>query len=113
MAIINRILPMLKYWKAGIVALLVIGFAVSFHFARSRGEKLVQAEQTIEQERQKFQTQLKLIEKARQDDKERNNFRKSQAKKIKLASGGETDINASLRDAYERLRERQRDYITR
>lgn len=101
MNFISRILPILKYWKTGGVILLIAAFLLSFHFAKTRGEKLQETTQILNAERQKFQTQLKMIEKERQDDRERNKFRTKQAKKFKLA---DTD---SLRDAYDSLRERQ------
>ncbi len=100
-AILNKIIPYLKYWKIAGIGLLVLAFLLSFHFAKSRGEKLDIALQTIEEEREKFQTQLKAIEKARQDDIERYNFRKLQAKKFKMAD------DDSLRAAYDSLRARQ------
>ena len=99
---INKILPLLKYWKIGGVILLIAAFLLNAHLASSRGEKLLNAETQLKEERARFQTQLKQIEKARQDDIERNNFRKSQSKKFRLAD------DDSLRDAYERLRERQK-----
>lgn len=98
---IDKILPLLKHWKIVGVILLIAVFLLNAHLASSRGEKLMRVENQLKEERARFQTQLKQIEKARQDDIERNNFRKSQAKKFRLADDG------SLRDAYERLRERQ------
>lgn len=97
----NMILPFLKYWKFAGVAVLAAACLLSFYFARSRGEKLEIAERTIESERDKFQAQLKDIEKARQDEKERDGFRKTQNKKIKLAD------DAALHDAYDGLRARR------
>ena len=99
--IASKLIPFLKYWRAGVMAALAIGFMVSFHFAQSRGERLDEANHTIEQERQKFQSQIQAMEKARQDDNERNDFRKTQARKFRLAD------DASLRSAYDGLRRRQ------
>lgn len=99
---ISKLLPLLKYSKTGGVILLIAAFLLNAHLASSRGEKLLKAETQLKEERSRFQTQIKQIEKARQDDIERNNFRKNQAKKFRLAD------DDNLRDAYERLRERQR-----
>lgn len=99
MEIINFIL---RNWKTGGVILLIAAFLLNAHLASSRGERLLKIEAQLSEERSRFQAQLKQIEKARQDDVERNNFRKSQAKKFRLAD------DTSLRDVYEQLRERQR-----
>lgn len=77
----SNIIYLIKYWKAGGVILLIAAFFISAHLAKSRGEKLDIAEQALETERQKFARQLNQIEKARQNEKERNEFRKSQNRK--------------------------------
>ncbi|PZP56791.1 MAG: hypothetical protein DI586_02540 [Micavibrio aeruginosavorus] len=120
----SNFLSLIKYWKSGGVIILIAAFLMSFHLARSRGEKLEKTTHVLETERQKFKTQLIQIEKARQDEKERNDFRKSQNKKLKLAAtgipafplrqgfGGQVPGKADrsidhLRDVYELLRQRQ------
>lgn len=104
---IQFLLPLLKYWKMGGVILLGAAFLICLHLAKSRGEKLELAEQTLKTERKNFQTQIKMIEKARQDEKERNIFRQKQNKKIRLAD------DSGLLDAYQRLREREIEHIGR
>ncbi len=103
----SNIIYLIKYWKAGGVILLIAAFFISAHLAKSRGEKLDIAEQALETERQKFARQLNQIEKARQNEKERNEFRKSQNRKIKLAD------DAALRDVYDLMRERQRNTVSK
>ncbi len=117
---IGKILSLLKYWKLGGVIILIAAFLLSVHLAKSRGEKLAQATQLLEAERQTFKNQLRQIEKARQDEKERNEFRKSQNKKLKLAQSeipafaGKADSDIDhLRDVYEQLRQRQGNAIAR
>jgi len=107
MILFSKVVPFLKYWKTGAGILLTLGFLVSFHLAKDRGEKLTIVEQTLEQERRTFQAQIKAIEKARQNDKERDNFRQSQSKKIKLAGGNPVALEPDLRDAYDLLRARR------
>ena len=104
MTVISNIL---KYWKFSGAVILTLGFLVCFHLAKSRGEKLNQAMQTLEGERKDFATKLKLIEKAVQDEKERQNFRTKQNKRIKLAAGPVLQLGDDPGAAYQRLRERQ------
>ena len=103
----NILFTFLKHWKIGGVVILTAAFLISAHLARDRGEKLKVTEQNLKEAQENFRAQIKTIEKARQDEKERNDFRKKQNRKIKLAD------DDNLRDAYERLRERQRAKIAR
>lgn len=100
---INRILSLLKYWRVGGVVLLTLACLLSFHLAKSRGEKLDQAEKAIEESQQK----IKQMEKAIQDERERQDFKTKQNKKIKMAQSGAIEFAPPLRDAYDSLRERQ------
>ncbi len=102
-----KILSILKYWKAGGIVLLTAGFLVSAQLAKSRGEKLQTVQETLNAERQKFSAQIKIIEKEKQDEKEREGFRRKQNRKIKLAD------NDSLRSAYDSLRDRANSAIAR
>lgn len=102
----NIILFLIKNWKLGGVILLAAAFLISVHLAQDRGKRLEVTKQSLNAERKNFEAQIRKIEKVRQNEKKRNDFRKKQNSKIKLAD------DAGLHDAYERLRERQSSRIT-
>ncbi len=106
-----QILSLLKYWRVGGIVLLVAAFLISAQLAKSRGDRLEAVQMTLDAERQKFQAQIKTIEKERQNEKERNIFRRKQAGKIRMAQSQPVSFDDNLRAVYEQLREREQDRI--
>jgi len=97
----------LKYWKAGALALLVALALFHFHLAQTRGEKLAEARKTLDAERVLYQGKIRTLEKVLKNEQERNNFRTKQNRRLKLAQGAPLDFDPDSLDVYERLRARQ------
>lgn len=109
---IGNILSLLKYWKAGGIVIVAIFILTNIYLAHSRGEKLQALKTELKAEQTRFQTQIKQIEKIRQDEKERHDFRTKQNKKIKVAGSVPLELNGDLRAAYNGLRNRQAQALT-
>ena len=109
----GTILLLLKHWKITVVLLLVLGWAVNGYLAHHRGKDLEEARAAMQVQHENFKTQLELLEKARQDDKERSQFRKLQARTFKTVDNESLDLGPELQSAYDRLRERQDDRRSR
>jgi hypothetical protein len=103
----SGVILLLKHWRITAVLLLTLGWALSGYLAHHRGQELKDMRDTMQIQQNNFKTQLQLLEKARQDDKERSRFRTLQNRKFKMAEHQNLDLDPELRTAYERLRKRQ------
>lgn len=97
------ILPLLKYWKAGGITLLLLAFFLSAQIAHRRGHELEEVKAHLT----KTIHEYNALENARRQDRNRDEFRKTQTRKLKTAQNDEVSPDAGLRAVYDGLRKRQ------
>ncbi len=109
----NWILPLLKYWRIGGIALLSLVFLFTAWLAQERGRERDHLEQELVRSTRNFTNQIRLLEQSRIDREERDEFRNTQRKKFKTAGNAPVEFDDGLRSAYDSLRERQRSHASR
>ena len=109
----NWILPLLKYWRVGGIALLSLVFLFTAWLAQERGRERDQLEQELARSARTFTTQIMLLEQSRIYREEQDEFRNTQRKKFRTASNAPVELDDGLRSAYDSLRERQRSHASR
>ncbi len=107
------ILPLLKYWRVGGVALLVAAFSFTAWLAQERGRERDRLTQELARSTRTYTAQIRMFEQDRKDREERDGFRSTQTKKFRNAESRAVEFDGSLRSAYDSLRERQRTHTAR
>ena len=100
---------LMQHWRGLLIAVLCAMTGLYMQVARMRGIALTDAKTKLAQERQEYETRLTRMEKAIQDERERNNMRRRAAKKLNLADAPKLDFDTGSRDVYDGLRARQQD----
>lgn len=101
------ILFILKYWRCAGAILCVLLLAGSLYLSHHRGVALQTLRQENAANRAVYDATIRALRQQKKQERSRTDFRNSQTRKFREAGHETLILDPELRDAYQRLRERQ------